>query len=224
MRIFYAKSTVLLAMATLMIGATGQAQSGDIGYSGFGHKSGNNAFLCSALGTFIPVVAGVAWWRFDDPRQKTRTYSTYSGQPYYQWSNYGDYYYENPDRTVPICLILSGLTIGPSLGYFYGGCTSRGVTGLIIRVGTGAVVGGVCWGLAEHSAGSGLEAAVAGVAVGTAGALIILSDAIYDLAKVKCNVEKNNAKRAQQSSPSVILLPKYFADSGASGLQLEVNF
>ncbi|UCC80434.1 MAG: hypothetical protein JSW64_03470 [Candidatus Zixiibacteriota bacterium] len=207
MKIFKVSLTVTMTVVILSVGAAGQVQKNSLDFSEDKLKSPVRAAQYSMMGVLLPIAAGVALWQIDSPD-----------------SPYG---YENPDRTIPVMLIVSGVVLGPSAGYFYGGCPERGATGILIRVGTGALTAVAAKAAADahESDGfmdfSGLEAALT---VGAIGSGIIVIEAIADMALVKGAVEKKNIRIGQQKGPEVTLLPTYFADSGATGLQLNVTF
>lgn len=182
-------------------------------------KSPGKAQAISALSTFGPVATGVLWWALDGPEE----IKSYSPDGRLRGS-----YPENPDRTGPVTLILSGIMIGPSAGYFYGDCADRGVKGTMLRVGIGALTmmaASKVASAAETGEALDFSGLAAGLAVGAVGVGIITIDAIYDIGQVKNTVENRNWKLMRQhEQTSVKLFPRYFADSGAGGLQLQVTF
>jgi len=120
-------------------------------------------------------------------------------------------------------LAIAGVLVGPSLGYFYGGKADRGMKGILIRTGTVALTW-VIGGIAAQSAGGGFSGLEAAIKVCAVGAGVVLIEAIYDIATVKSTVRKHNEELRQKNQTSVTLLPKYFADSGAGGLELRITF
>jgi len=124
-----------------------------------------------------------------------------------------------------IQLIATGVLIGPSLGYFYGGCTVRGITGIGIRVGLVALTAVAADAAARSSSGgssgSFLEGVGAVLGVALVGSCVITIHAIYDIAKVKSTVRKHNRQFQERS---LSLVPTYFPDLDAAGLALQLTF
>lgn len=119
----------------------------------------------------------------------------------------------------------TGIIVGPSLGYFYGGEPGRGLRGITIRLGVaaGSFLVGNAMGL-EINLFGGSGADDDGWPVVFVGALFVLSHGIYDIARVRGVVRENNLEIIRRNQASVIVMPKYFADSGAGGLELRVAF
>ena len=67
-------------------------------------------------GTLAPIAAGVIMWKLQKPQHIQK----YNSQGRLYWD-----YYKDPDRTLPIALIVAGVMIGPSTGYIYGGCPNK---------------------------------------------------------------------------------------------------
>jgi len=126
------------------------------------------------------------------------------------------------ENEIGLFLFIGGVFIGPSLGYFYGDIPKRGLRGFAVR-------GGVMLGSLMIGSAMGLETCVFGNsernddgwAVVGLGALFVVGHSIYDIIAVPFAVREHN--RSLQSA-SMTLLPKYFADSGAGGLELKVTF
>lgn len=196
------KRTITLAagLCWFVIISTATAQVNPLDTLTLHLKSPGEAQAISALSTIGPVACGLL--------------SATQGE-----DNYG---------TPEVVLILSGITVGPSTGYFYGGKTARGFTGIGVRVGIGAVTAMAAAGAAANAAkdnqGFGFPELEAAMSVGVVGAGIIAISAIYDIAAVRSAVEKRNSELINRSQTSVKMFPKYFADSGAGGLQLTVSF
>jgi asparagine N-glycosylation enzyme membrane subunit Stt3 len=197
MKTFKVTLTLVSMVATLATSSVGQPSGKSISIPDYKSVSGIKAAQYSVMGALIPVTAGLACLKMDGP------------------------------KTIPAVFILSGVFLGPSAGYFYGGCPERGATGILLRVGTATLTG-----LAAREAArahqsdefmdfSGLEAALT---VGAIGSGIILIESIVDIALVKGVVEKKNIERARQAETNVTLLPAYFADSDAGGLELNITF
>lgn len=209
---------VISAVAVLAAGASGQTPAYDLNDINFEYRSEEKATQYSLAGTLMPIVAGIVWWGLDDPD---------SAYEYNSDGRISRAYIKDPDRTIPVMLIFSGLLIGPSVGYFYGDCPERGTTGLLVRTGTGLATMMVGASIASSSRSDGFcdySGMAAGLAVGAIGTGVILIEVIYDLTKVKTHVANKNMQKARQAGTSLTLYPKYFADSGASGLELNISF
>jgi hypothetical protein len=191
---------VATGLCWLMIISTAGAQVSPLDTLTFQLKSPAGAQAISVLSTIGPVACGLL--------------SATQGE-----DSYG---------TPEVVLILSGITVGPSMGYFYGGKTARGFTGIGVRVGIGALTAMAASGAAANAAkddqGFGFPDLEAAMTVGAVGAGIIAISAIYDIAAVRNAVEKRNSELIRRSQTSVKVFPKYFADSGAAGIQLQMNF
>lgn len=86
----------------------------------FRPKSEDKSLALSILGTVTPIASGFIIWALDDPEYE------YKFNPI---TLQFDRYQKNPDHTLPIALILGGVAIGPSLGYFYGAPTLSNLKG-----------------------------------------------------------------------------------------------
>lgn len=118
----------------------------------------------------------------------------------------------------PVFLMTTGYLVGPSLGYFYGERPGRGMLGLGIRLLLIPVPLGTALGICGWDCGPGDEAHDwAMVALG-GGALLFAS---IDILTVKGAVRKYN--RSLQET-GWILVPVYFGEHNAGGLQLRVTF
>ncbi len=196
------KTTITIAagLCWLMIISKATAQVTPLDTLTFQLKSPGGAQAMSALSTIGPVACGLL--------------SATQGE-----DNYG---------TPEVVLILTGVTVGPSVGYFYGGKTARGFTGIGVRVGIGALTAIAAAGAAANAAkddqGFGFPELEAAMSVGIVGAGVIAISAIYDIAAVRSAVEKRNSELIRRSQTSVRMFPKYFADSGAAGLSLNITF
>lgn len=163
-------------------------------------RSGGSSTIC----TVAPVIVGVLWWKFDDPDS---VHEYYSG-----WSQT---YVKNPDRTGPVALILSGIIIGPSIGYFACGKVEQGVNGIVIRslISSSSFLLGVKLGSIRG-----------GIFTMMIGSVVTIGFAIKDIVSVDDPVQKNDKDISCSAAPSLRIAPAYFADSGAAGLQLNLNF
>jgi hypothetical protein len=118
-----------------------------------------------------------------------------------------------------IVIMGTGLVVGPSLGYFYGGCPGRGVAGIGTRIGVSAATAvGMC--IASKS-GNGWVSLGGVVTVGLAGSCFVAIHALVDVGEVKGAVREHSL--ASTKTP-IRVVPTYFADSGAGGLQLQLTF
>ena len=116
-------------------------------------------------------------------------------------------------------IMATGLVVGPSIGYFYGGCPGRGVAGIGTRIGLSAATAvGMC---IAGSGGDGYGSLGGVVAVGLAGSCAVALHALIDIGEVKGAVREHNCAWTQTP---IRVVPAYFADSGAGGLQLQLTF
>lgn len=86
-------------------------------------------------------------------------------------------------------LIAAGIIAGPAVGYIYGGCARRGLTGMGLRAAGGAVV------LALAAAGSSVGEGGGGVilpGIGVAG--VVVASAIWDMGTVANTVDARNRR------------------------------
>ena len=118
--------------------------------------------------------------------------------------------------------VITGIFLGPSLGYFYGGEAGRGLKGIAVRgsVAAASLLVGAELGLEFNIFGTG-DADDEGWPIVILGAAFVTGHAIYDIAKVKGAVRKHN-HQLQERSLSVV--PTYFPDSDAAGLALQLTF
>ncbi|MCI0330501.1 MAG: hypothetical protein L0196_06055 [candidate division Zixibacteria bacterium] len=129
----------------------------------------------------------------------------------FNWSLWGTL---APSAT--LILLPVGLWVGPSMGYFYGGMSGRGWIGIGIRTaGMAAAVP------AFISGWDGLNPDGAAQALATGGALLFWGSAIYDIATVKSAVRKHNRSLQEKA---LTITPAYFAQHGAPGLKVQVQF
>jgi hypothetical protein len=190
----------LILTMILMLSTPGRAQFDKYKNPYLYKEKAKKAEMISNLGTFVPLTAGIIWWRFGNDNNNTWTGS--------------------------VTLGLSGMIIGPSLGYYYGGCSHRGTTGIVVRTITGAITMGtaVAVGNSIESKGMncpGLSAALGICAVGT---IVLFIESLYDVSKVREIVNNSNREKARKAESHIALSPAYFADSNATGLQLQVTF
>lgn len=158
-------------------------------------KSPSGALLCSFLTTTVPVIGGIKLAAANELGE-------------------GE-----------MALIYGGLIVGPAIGYFYGECSARGVAGIGIRGGTAILTVYAARSAAEAHKDDGMLGGLQeGLLVAGIGTVVIVIESIVDIALVHDTVNKNNIKRARQQQAHVTLLPTYFADSGAGGLELNITF
>lgn len=191
----YGKIISNLVLAIIAVFQLSAAQGLEGEKNSYQSKSPSGALLCSFLTTTIPVLGGI----------KLAT----AGE-------LGD---------GEMALIYGGLIVGPAAGYFYGECPLRGLGGIAIRGGTAALTVYAAQSAAEAHKDDGMFGGLEeAIQVGIVGTVIIVIESVVDIALVHQTVNKNNIEKAQQQQAHVTLLPAYFADSGASGLELNITF
>lgn len=209
---------VATGLCLLVMISTATAQVNPLDTLDLRLKSPERAQGLSATSTLAPVAAGILWWVFDEPEEV---------QDYDHYGRLRGSYTKEPDRTGPAVLIISGIMVGPSVGYIYGDCAERGVRGLMMRTGIAALTmaaGGFAAGRGSDAPMS-YDGMAAGLAVAAVGFGMITIHSLYDIGKVRSTVENRNRKLTEQrDQTSVTFAPAYFADSGAAGMQLRVKF
>jgi len=176
----------------------------------FRPKSESKALLFSVLGTIAPISAGVAVWARDEPVYGYPSSGFYPPQ-------------RNPDRTLPLGLIISGIVVGPSLGYLYGAPKLSNFEGLLIRSVLMAENILVWNSISTDNAGDfwGTIVYIQFFAtIISTGAVLVW--AVNDIAKVKAAVREYNRNLLFKNSWNIT--PKYFAKSQAGGLELQFRF
>ena len=123
-------------------------------------------------------------------------------------------------------LVGSGMIIGPSLGYFYGGLGDRGMKGIVIRLGIETATVGAALIVFSSVEKEGpwdeeLGKVVLGVGVVGAGQVLVLAQGIHDIAKVKGQVREHNRSF---KDTALILSPKFFPNSKIFGIQAQILF
>ncbi|UCC80433.1 MAG: hypothetical protein JSW64_03465 [Candidatus Zixiibacteriota bacterium] len=119
------------------------------------------------------------------------------------------------------------LIVGPASGYFYADMPEYAMKGIRNRAGLGLSGLFICSiAVTLTRDGGGPPGAKFMVAFSTSAVTIaaISAFAIYDVVKVGKRVREKNAKLMKQKRESVSIVPTYFADSGAGGLELNITF
>ena len=145
-------------------------------------KSEHIALAWSLFGTLVPVTAGILI-RDND-------------------------LYEGADGI----LIVGGVIVGPSLGYFYGGCAGEGLLWLGIR----ACLISIPAVLRETSPN-----AEDGRAIFFILGLLAFTSAVADISQVEEAVRKRNQS---MEKTTLTVTPKFFYGSKANGLELKIMF
>ena len=159
-------------------------------------KSENRALAWSFFGTFAPILVGIGIGISNDLGEVTTDRVT--------------------KADMVVVLISSGVFIGPSLGYFYGGLAGRGLLGISIRAGFG--LAGLALAPATDDCGDSFICIPASVVIGTLG---VAASTVYDIASVKRAVRKHNRSLGEKA---LVVTPAYFAKSGAAGIQMQIKF
>lgn len=159
-----------------------------------GAKSENKALRLSLISTFAPAAAAIPV--FLTERERTTT-----------------------TLTVGLSLAGAGLYLGPSTGYFYGGCASRGWKGIGVRTAIGAATAALIVAAVDKNAERTNEVLL--IASLAAGGGLFIASAVRDLSAVKWTVRKHNESFQKTGWQ---LAPKYFAGHKTPGLQLQITF
>ncbi len=176
----------------------------------FKPKSENKALIFSVLGTVAPITVGIVILAEDEP-----VYG-YSPSGFYPPKR-------DPDRTLPLSLIIGGIVAGPSLGYLYGAPKLSNFDGFLIR---GALMTEniLVWNSISTDNASDLWGAVIFMqfmaTIISTGAVVVL--AVKDITQAKEAVREHNRKLLFKNSWNIT--PKYFAESQALGLGIEMKF
>lgn len=118
---------------------------------------------------------------------------------------------------------IAGVLVGPSLGYFYGGCSRRGITGIAVRAGL-SVVGLAAASQAEWP--SLLDSddkgnAAAGIVVLAVTGVFV--DMVIDLVRVSGTVRRENDRRRFER-PAVMPTARAISGSTVPALGITVSF
>jgi hypothetical protein len=197
------RSKKMMAIATgfcwFVIMSTATARVNPLDTLAYQLKSPGRAQGLSATCTIMPVAAGIMW--------------ASSGQ--------------DSDMTGPAILLMSGIMVGPSVGYFYGDCAERGAQGLVLRTGIIALTMAAGGFAADHGSDAAMsyDGMAAGLVVAAVGFGVITIHSLYDIGRVRSTVENRNRKlMGQHQQTSVTITPAYFADYDAAGMQLQIAF
>jgi hypothetical protein len=118
-------------------------------------------------------------------------------------------------------MVLFGVTMGPSMGYFYVGKSGRGLAGAGIRLGamTVSVVGLAL----NYNDKPGELTASAIMFLAPLGFLV--GDIIHDIANAHKAAEKYNEKIAgKNAGTSLTIAPEYFGSQKAIGIKAQIKF
>ncbi len=95
-------------------------------------------------------------------------------------------------ETLSGVLVLGGLTLGPAIGYFYGGLWGRGLMWAGVRAG---IIGVTLLTMGATASSGGLESFGAVYAIGIIGLVAVGVDALYDIFAVGSYVSDRNIER-----------------------------
>lgn len=104
-----------------------------------------------------------------------------------------------------ISFISLGILVGPSLGYFYAEEAKSGLKGIGIRL----CIETVAFITMMHP---------------YIGLFFVMAYTTYNISTVQDVVQHHNLELICKNQTSVTLMPKYFADSGAGGVELKITF
>lgn len=177
--------------------------------------SERTAVCLSTSATLIPITAAIIIIKLQEPDHIIE----YDSHGYLTRD-----YFKDPDRTIPVALIISGVIIGPSIGYFYGDCSGRAISGIALRMFVGTAT---CL-IANAAANSGshdefldFSGLSKAIAIGSIGSAIIVLSAVYDLTRIRSTIKNHNEKA---SAAAISLNPIIFAHGALFGLQLTAHF
>ena len=183
-----------------------------------GSKSEQRAYDLSSMGMALPVFVGCMISLLDRPQ--TKSGSDYIGDDYYGNPIYVPYSNKTEPITVPLgfSIVVAGIVVGPGLGYHYQGKFDRELIG----IGTRALCGATAIILYEASGENyDLASPVPSKPEFLIPAGLMVVSAIYDIATVRKSVRM----KSESSINTILLLaPKYFAESKALGLGIEMKF
>ncbi|MCI0330502.1 MAG: hypothetical protein L0196_06060 [candidate division Zixibacteria bacterium] len=118
-----------------------------------------------------------------------------------------------------VVLMGSGVVFGPSLGYFYGGRPGRGLSGIGIRLGLSAATLGATYIAGTSTDGwDGLDRAAVAFFIGSG---VVAAAAVADVLLVPKAVRKHNRSLQEKA---LTIAPAYFAQHGAPGVKVQVQF
>jgi len=119
-----------------------------------------------------------------------------------------------------VVIASTGLVVGPSLGYFYGGDNRRALTGIGIRsmLAGASVAGFALW------TETGAENANAACVIFIAGGGLLMIDTIYYIVCAHKAVRDYNKKIEREHRASIKISPEYFGNQKAIGLKAQIKF
>jgi hypothetical protein len=112
-----------------------------------------------------------------------------------------------------------GFLVGPSLGFFYGGCWGKGLAHVGLRAVAMLVVLAALLSAELGDVGEETKAAF-----GVAGVCVYLGSVIWDLATVKKAVRKRNAAVGARKGLDVSLAPFILAKAKGAGIRMQLSF
>lgn len=188
----------------------------DSAWEGLNLPSARQARIWSSATTLAPVAAGGIVWKLQSRRHIQERDA--EGRVVCD-------YYKDPDRTLPIALVLTGIIIGPSSGYIYGGCSDQGIRGIGLRLIIGGAALGAAGLVANASSGESFDFGnvILAISVGGIGALFVVGYAALDIQHVEDAVRQHNARRASEKA-KVSLTPGLITSDQAPGLSLHIAF
>jgi hypothetical protein len=175
----------------------------------------SRAYNWSKCSFLVPMAVGSLVLKL----QKRKHVQEYGSNGQVVWDHY-----EDPDHTLPVALICGGLILGPSAGYFAGGCPERGLSGILLRTATAGLTVGivaVAANAAKDDEFLDFSNIAAAVTFGAVGATAILFEAAYDISHVKQAVR---LQALQKKKAVVSVAPALFGGGNAPGMELKVIF
>jgi len=120
------------------------------------------------------------------------------------------------DNQLKKLLIGGGIVLGPSLGNFYGGRADRGILGIGVRF---AIIEWTTVAAENEAEEAGFVNFAPFIYV--IGSAFLLMAIIYDLSTIERAVRKHNRSLQEKA---LTITPTYFAQHGAPGLKIQLNF
>jgi len=121
----------------------------------------------------------------------------------------------DPESGAGSFLLMSGLTLGPAMGYFSTGRVGRGMAGFGIR--TGVFIGTIAagFGICGWTCSDGQRSTAQAVVIG--GMAITAALAVYDIVQVRRKLPAEAASRVR-------VYPTYVATAKSPGIAIRVTF